>query len=266
MNNVLRHTIQTVRDAGKATMGLYGKKIKVAFKEHDAIVTEADNCSDDILHRGLARYGWPILSEESIGDNARFASEYVWIIDPLDGTKSFVEGVDDFSVMVGLVRFGKPMLGIVFQPAAEKLYYAVKDGGAFLETGGEKKKLAVSVVAKGNDIRMVASRNHFTDDVQAFVDILHISVMTRVGSNGIKIGLIAEGGFDLFFNPTNRLGEWDICAPQVILEESGGKVAGVKGETLVYNKKVPTNPYGLLASNGLVHNEAIRTLRQLSKT
>lgn len=261
MDDILSNVITVVKNAGEAVMDLYRGEFRTNIKNDQTLVTDADIQADNIIRSGLSRYGWPVLSEESADNTLRLGAEYVWIVDPLDGTNSFVEGTDEFSVMVGLAQHGKPILAVVYQPPTDKLYFAMRGKGTFLRIGATETRLRASNIASFKDAGLIASRHHFSSDVEAFARALGISKIKRIGSNGIKIGLIAEGVSELFFNSTNKLGEWDTCAPHLILEEAGGSVTGVGGEELIYNKTIPYNSYGILAANGVLHNEALKELK-----
>lgn len=248
--------------AGEAVMQMREKGFGSWAKEGNALVTDADMRSDMIIRDGLSRYGWPILSEESTTAD-RSGAEYVWIVDPLDGTKSFADGGEDFCVMIGLVQDGAPVLAVVYQPPTGKLYTALRGGGAFLGAGTAKKKLSVSTITDVAQVRFISSRNHVAPETDALARFLGISHIECVGSVGVKTGLIAEGRFELFFNPTHKMGEWDTCAPQLILEEAGGRVTGALGQEFVYNKPIPRNSYGILATNGAFHDTALQVIRRI---
>lgn len=262
MKEILLHTIAIARSAGEAIMEFYRGTTDVRLKEDDSPVTDADLAANTIIHEGLSKYDWPILSEEEQGET-RVNAEYVWIVDPLDGTHSFIERREDFCVMIGLVKHGFSVLGVMYQPTIDKLYAAYRGGGAFCEIRGVRHALHVSGIKDPKKARFVTSKYHPTPVMDTFAKALEVSTMKRVASNGIKLGLIAEGQADLFFNPTNKLGEWDLCAPQVVLEEAGGRMTGTRGEKFVYNKEVPMNPYGILATNGALHAEALQKIQSI---
>lgn len=263
MEDVLLQAVAAARQAGEAIVRLRGAVPAARLKSDGSPVTDADLVADRIIRHGLAGFGWPILSEESADGSDRLLSEYVWIVDPLDGTKAFLDGGDDFVVMIALVERGKPVLAVLYQPAADKLYRALRGRGAFLERGGAVIKLLVSHVADQRESRMIMSRHHPAPEAEALARSLGVTEVVRVGSNGVKFGLIAEGRFDLLVNPTDQMREWDLCAPQLILEEAGGRVTGMRGEEIVYNKAAPVNPYGILATNGALHAQVLEQIQSL---
>ncbi len=258
LNLILNEAIPVVKRAGEAVLNLYHKDYKVEYKEDKSPVTDADFLSDKIIEEGLRSFGYPILSEESKDDLGRLKAERVWIVDSLDGTNDFLQKTDEFAIMVGLAEKGESVLGLVYLPVWDKLYYAVKGEGAFLMVGNKEPiRLAVSSQKDVHEATLVVSRNHMRPEIREAADKLAVGHFTQVGSNGVKMGLVAEGKTDLYFNPTDKMGQWDICGPQIIVEEAGGQVSGVHGETLIYNKKSPKNPYGIAASNGLLHDQII---------
>lgn len=265
MSDFLKEIIEIAKGAGKEIMNLYHKDVSVSEKKDKTVVTEADFKSNEYILESLEKYGFPVLSEEKKDDNSRLKSEKVWIVDPLDGTNDFLEETGDFSVMIGLTESQRPILGVVYHPFFDVVYCAEKNKGAFkIEKNKEPEKISVSSINELSEIRMIASRSHFAEDNRKLKDYLRIENIKRVGGNGVKIGLITEGKADLFFNSTNRMGEWDSCAPDIILKEAGGEMTGVDGKELLYNKENPLNEFGILASNGLIHDEIIKALKSIN--
>jgi len=249
------HILSSIREAGSAVMGIYDTDFAVEQKEDKSPVTEADTRAHNMLMTALGEFGYPILSEEGDSkESARYNAQHVWIIDPLDGTNDFVQKTGEFSIMVGLVEDGKPVFGAVYAPAVDKLYYAQSGSGAWLSHGGETTRLSVDT--RTEHIRAVSSRSHNSPEIDAYYKALGAHERIAVGSNGVKIGRIAEGEADVFYNPTSKMGEWDGCAPQIILEEAGGKMTGADGSPIVYNKKDPHLSHGILATNGALHPKA----------
>lgn len=235
--------IPLVLDAGKAVMEVYNSDFSVDTKDDDSPVTKADLRADRILREGLAHYGYGFITEEH---GVIPPYEKMWIIDPVDGTLDFVNKTGEFSIQLGLIEQGIPTLGIVYAPALDKLYIAQKGQGTYLIHKGEKTRLHVLE----NPLEtMVRSRNHFTDEDKAFADELGIEKYIIAGSVGIKLGLIAEGKGDIYVNNGPHLKLWDVCAPQVILEEAGGVVSMRNGETIIYDTEHIAVPPGFVGSN-----------------
>ncbi|MBT5016361.1 3'(2'),5'-bisphosphate nucleotidase CysQ [Candidatus Peregrinibacteria bacterium] len=249
MKKLLDEIIPVVRQAGEEIMKIYDEDHGIQEKKDRSPVTKADLLANEMICNHLEKYGYPILSEESKDDHSRLTAKKVWVVDPLDGTMDFIQKTDEFSIMVGLLEDNVPVLGIVYQPAQDKLYYGIKDQGSYLVEGDKETKLQVSNITNLSEARAIISRNHLSDETLAILNKVGISQMVKCGSNGIKIGKIAAGEADFFVNPTDRMGEWDSCALEIILKEAGGEITGVNGVPLVYNQEEPRNRLGILATN-----------------
>ncbi len=242
-----------VCSAGRAVLKYYHQEYTIRDKGGQAWVTEADLAAEEILQKELQQFGWPVLSEESESTLPQDCSCF-WVVDPLDGTADFIAKTGEFSIMVGLVKDQRPVLGLVYLPAQDKLYFAEKGKGAYLlESGQPPQRLRVSSQTDLNRARLVVSRTHFSEQDQNFARQLKVKSIKEVGSNGVKIGLIAEGKADLFFNSTDKMGVWDSCGPQIILEEAGGKMTDIQGHQLTYRPEESRLRSGLAASNGKLH-------------
>lgn len=261
LDALLARAVSLTREAGALALARYNAVYGSRTKKDGTIVTDVDVELDRLIVEGLAGTGIPVLSEESAHDAASaLADGAVWLVDPLDGTLDFTQGTGEFAVMLGLVERGEPVLGVVSVPAAGLLYYAAKGKGAYRESGGAAERIRVSDVARPAAARLVASRNHFNAASQALADGLGAVGVVRVGSNGIKLGRIAEGSAELFVTPTTRMGWWDVCAPQAIVEEAGGRVTGLFGERIRYAGPGVRNTHGIVATNGLLHDAALAAL------
>ncbi len=248
--------IQTAQEAGEKVLELYNTETKSYEKEDKSLVTDADIAAEKIILNNLKKYGYGILSEETADDLSRLEEEMVWIIDPIDGTSHFIDKGGDFCIMIGLARKDKPIVGVVYQPTEDKLYFAEKGNGSYLYEKGEIRKLSVSSVSEVEEARFVFSRSHLGEEEESFIKENNITKKLFSGSVGIKMGLIAENKADcyVFSGKTNQ---WDTCAPEIILKEAGGEVADLKGDSFVYNREEARNLSGVLATNGKVHNKII---------
>lgn len=241
--------------AGEKVMEFYGKS-GFSLKKDRTEVTEADMASNEILISRLSSFGYQIISEES-DENALPGADgkKCWIIDPLDGTKDFISGGEDFAVMVGMASSLQPVLGVVYLPAKKTLFYAEKKKGAFVEAGGRTAGLAVSAVSSLPNFRLIASKNHFSETDAKFRDFFGGASFSRRGSIGVKLSEIAAGNAEFYWN-FDGLSVWDACAPQAILEEAGGEVFDLSGKRLEcasirFNR-------GILATNGKCKDEILK--------
>ena len=256
--------IALAREAGRVILAHYHAGTPVDYKAGGEPVTNADRAADTLIVAGL-RDAFPadgLLSEESEEDRSRLEKERVWIVDPLDGTKDFVARTGEFAVQIALAVDGYPVLGVIYQPVEGALFHGVKDCGAFQICNGETSRLRVSDENDPARMCLVTSRSHPSSFVEHARQVLGISTAHRLGSVGLKVGLVAKGACDLYL-ATAVSKEWDICAPHALLVEAGGELTNLCGEPVVYNKPDATACTGLIASNGSAHSEIVEALTLL---
>jgi len=243
-------------------LSFYNQDYEVKDKGGDSPLTQADLESNRIILEGLAGYNYGILSEEKEDSPERLSKERVWIVDPLDGTKDFINKTGEFAIMIGLVekREGiyRPILGVVYLPAKDTLYYGLEGGGAFQKEKGGEKKIQVSSRDEFSEFRLVGSRFHSSELEESLFQKLGFQEKVPCGSVGVKACTIAEGEAELNINPSDKTWEWDICAPEIILQEAGGIMTDLEGKRFAYNKKDPRNHKGYVVSNGMRHGEIIK--------
>lgn len=257
---------ELARRAGELIRGFQSGGLAVERKAGNEPVTEADRQSDALIVSGLAAAfpGDGLLSEEAPDDGSRLQRERVWMVDPIDGTKDFIRGESGFAVMIGLLVGDRPALGVVYQPVGDRLYWAVSGHGAFTTVAnGEPERLHVSAISDPAQIRMVASKSHREAVIDQVRAELGITDELNVGSVGLKLGLIARGERDLYVNPSGHSKLWDVCGPEAILVEAGGRLTDARGVPLAYRGQALGNLRGLIASNGRVHDEVVARLAPL---
>jgi 3'(2'), 5'-bisphosphate nucleotidase len=250
--------------AGQAIMSYYQTGLPVDLKAGDEPITAADRTADALIAAGL-RTSFPgdgLLTEESEDDLTRLDRERVWIVDPLDGTTEFINETGEFAVQIALTVGGYPTLGVVYQPAKGRLFHAVQGQGAFQVYDDQTTRLRVSSELDPAQMCLVASRSHYSPFIEVARKALGIASASRVGSVGLKVGLVARAACDLYLATTVSK-EWDLCAPHALLLEAGGVLTNLCGEQLVYNKRDVTECTGLVASNGLAHTRIVETLAPL---
>jgi 3'(2'), 5'-bisphosphate nucleotidase len=269
----LASAIRLAREAGALVLALRGGGLRVEMKPGDEPVTAADRAASDLVVRGLAA-DFPddvVISEEREDDLARLGARRVWYVDPIDGTKDFIAGRAGFAVMIGLTVAHTPVLGVVYQPVGDHLFWAAPDGAGrpagWLERPGDPdappRRLAVSPVRAAAEIRLVASASHRTGTIDEVKHALGISDELNVGSVGLKLALIARGDRDLYVNPSGKCKLWDVCAPEAILRAAGGTLSDAHGAPIRYDVEEMACRRGLVASNGHVHAEVIAKLAPL---
>lgn len=267
-DHYLRHeldaALRLAHQAGAAIMGYYRTGLPVDYKSGDEPVTAADRAADRLIVTGLSK-AFPddgLLTEESEDDLSRLDKSRVWIVDPLDGTTEFIAETAEFAVQIALAVAGQPVLGVVYQPAKRQLFHAVRGCGAYAVSDGQKTSLQVSSKPDPAQMCLVASRSHYSSFIEAARQALGIKSVQRVGSVGLKVGLVARGACDLYL-ATTVAKEWDMCAPHILLSEAGGVLTNLCGESIVYNKPDVAECKGLVASNGLAHTQIVDTLAPL---
>lgn len=240
------------REAGKAVLEVYGTEFSVDVKEDKSPLTEADRCSNAVIVSSLEKQypEIPIISEETraVTYPERKDWEYFWLVDPLDGTKEFIKRNGEFTVNIALVRGRTPVMGVVFQPVGDHLYYAVEGQGAWKSSGGAaaQRLSGGAHFSVKSQVTVVASRSHLTDEVRQFVSDLEAQgkkVEFISAGSSLKLCLVAEGTADVY----PRLGptmEWDTAAAHAVAIESGRRVLehGTNRE-LLYNKENLLNPF-----------------------
>ncbi len=259
---------EVAQNAGTAVLGYYGGHIvsesKVGIDERDEPVTEADRKASRMIVESLAERfpGDAILSEEEIDEaDARLANDRVWIIDPIDGTAGFIKKDGDFAVQVALAERGRPVVGVVYLPAHRALYSASAGNGTFIARGGGKaERLHTSENLNLSEMNIAVSRDHRSPKMSRIIEKLGLKNEVGRGSVGVKIGMIAERACDLYIHLSHRTKFWDTCAPQIILEEAGGRVTDLFGDEFRYDGSSVLNLNGILATNGTAHEAVLSRL------
>ncbi len=245
MNSDLHIAENAAIEAGILIMNYYKTDYEIRDKGYHNPVTTADHAADsrlkEILMVARPNYGW--LSEETVDSPERLTKDRVWIVDPLDGTKEFIEGVPHFVVSVALVENGNPIVGVLYNPVTAETFTAAKGEGA--ELNGEK----IQCATKDNVGNMVIlnSRSETRRGLWAPYDGT-FGELRAIGSVAYKLGLTAAGKADIFasLRPKN---EWDICAGNCIINEAGGKLIDLKGNRVVFNREKTLIEPGLIAGD-----------------
>jgi myo-inositol-1(or 4)-monophosphatase len=222
--------------AGEVVLAYFQSDLEVRFKSADQPVTVADLAADRILRERLvgARpdYGW--LSEESAASPDRLQRRRLWVVDPIDGTNSFVEGIPEFVISVGLVEDESPVLGILLNPITGELYHALRGGGAF------RNDSPITVAPRppaGERPRLVASR--WEAGLGEFNGLRAEWDIQLLGSTAYRMARVAEGAAHAFFSRSQK-NEWDVCAATLLVHEAGGCVTQSSGSPLRFNQPVPS--------------------------
>ncbi len=239
----LLNGVKTIaKAAGRAIMEYYRSpdEVSVNIKLDETPVTEADIAAHKIIKLSLERLipGVPVLSEEAanIPFTTRSQWQRYWLVDPLDGTKEFIHRTNDFTVNIALIEDNQPILGVIYAPVWDVLYYAIKGQGAYKQTTDHDPYVIQTRAVAEKNFVMAVSRRHGRQRVQQFIDHYkgHASVVSRGSS--LKSCLIAEGDADLY-PCLGKTSEWDMAAAQCIVEEAGGMMINLELQPLRYNTK-----------------------------
>jgi 3'(2'), 5'-bisphosphate nucleotidase len=272
LSDDLLHTVTTLaKEAGEAILQVYNSDFDVTKKSDASPLTLADLNANKVIIEGLSLLtpDIPVLSEETtLADfKTRRLWSYYWLIDPLDGTREFIKRNGEFTVNIALIHVDTPILGVVYAPVSDALFYAIKGHGAFKEAifqNGKYQKLSSTIENTAKNIGVcekplsllpqristklvdlsrpviAGSRSHVDEHMQRFIERLtnHLNVKPELISMGssLKICMIAEGIADVY----PRLGltsEWDTAAAHCILKEAGGEIVDTTGQVLRYNTK-----------------------------
>jgi 3'(2'), 5'-bisphosphate nucleotidase len=240
------------KKAGDEIMRIYQQDFDVDYKKDNSPLTKADIHSNEVIIKNLENLypDIPILSEENkeIPYEIRKNWEYFWLIDPLDGTKEFVKKNGEFTVNIALIYKNIPVLGAIYAPALNLLYYAQKEKGAYKQEKNKKpQRLPIYNHTDNGILKVIVSKSHYNQETKEFVNNLKNQYkktieFIHIGSS-LKLCLIAEGKADIYPRLAPTM-EWDTAAGQVIVEQAGGKVIEFKNKKyLKYNKQNLLNPY-----------------------
>ena len=238
------------RKAGEKIMDYFRSSFDVIIKSDDSPVTSADYASNRLIIDAIKeKYPeYAILSEENDDDFSRLDAEYVWIIDPLDGTMDFVEKGDGFAVNIALCHRHELVVGVIYVPVTEELFYASKGNGSYYLKDGIEKKIHVN--DKINDLTCLISKHYFNDKEQDAIN-RHSDRISKSYPAGAstKACLIAKGDAEISYRYSASTKEWDTAAPQIILEEAGGFILKPDGTPITYNRKDVYNREGFIMMN-----------------
>jgi 3'(2'), 5'-bisphosphate nucleotidase len=243
-DDLIQQLLPIAREAGDAIMAIYTDGlVKVRHKEDASPVTEADLAAHRVLASQLKPLlpDCPVVSEEEAGSLVhRLQHGRFWLIDPLDGTKEFIASSGEFTVNIALIEAGRSVLGVVYAPAINALYWGGAGFGAFRSVRGKTAAIRVSTNRGADACRVVASKSHLNEATQSFIDRLGDVSLVLAGSS-LKFCRVAEGEADIYprLAPTC---EWDTAAAQAVLEGAGGAVVDLQGQLLQYGKPEVLNP------------------------
>ncbi len=222
---------EAVREAGALALSLFRTELKNWIKGASSPVSEADIAVNDLLEQRLRSatpdYGW--LSEESADDQVRLGKRMVWIVDPIDGTRSYLAGREDWCVSVALVENAAPVLAAVFAPAGEEFFFAARGQGA------TRNGIAVRATAGTDfDFSRMAGPKPLLQRLSPSTQ--EITLHPRIGSLALRLCRVAHGELDAAFAGGNSH-DWDLAAANLIVQEADGKMTALSGHAIEYNRR-----------------------------
>jgi len=257
MHELFQLSTYAAKKASDVILKYYHSSYEVQMKGKGNPVTDADIEADDILKEILMKetpdYGW--LSEETRDSKLRLDKKMVWVVDPLDGTKEFVEGIPNFVVSIGLVEDGVPVLGTICNPVSKELFTAYKDNGVKLNG----HPYVVSEKNQFDNMSMLNSRSETKAGLWEPYK-KYFNKVTPIGSIAYKLALVSTSQSDMVasLKPKN---EWDICAGHCLIKESGGSLLTSSGEKITYNNKDTLITPGLVAGNNIAVDNMIGLIK-----
>lgn len=259
LSEIMDDVESLAEEAADKAMDVYEENFDVEYKKDDrnSPLTEADRQANRIITAGLEELTpeIPIISEEN-EENKKYAVrkdfDRFWLVDPLDGTKEFVNKNGEFTINIGLVDNGIPVAGVVVAPVPD-LTYRTDGVKTTVTEDGVSRSLSTSSTRSTGEASLLHSRSHSGEKMETFLDEVSFGESRPRGSS-LKICKIAEGKADVYvrFRPT---WEWDTAAADAILRMAGGKFTEPDGNTLTYNTESLKNDRGLLVTNGPLHEE-----------
>ena len=234
--------MDTVREAGALALSLFRTELKNWTKGASSPVSEADIAVNDLVESRLRSatpdYGW--LSEESADDETRLGKPMTWIVDPIDGTRAYLAGREDWCVSIALVADATPVLAAVFAPATDEFFFAIRGQGA---TCNDKRVLATAGIDL--DFSRMAGPKPLVQWLSPSSD--EIALFPRIGSLALRLCRVAEGSLDAAF-AGGQSRDWDLAAANLIVQEADGRMTALSGDTIEYNRREVT--HGVLVAAG----------------
>jgi 3'(2'), 5'-bisphosphate nucleotidase len=245
LNKRLEMAIKAGYESGKAVLDIYNKDFKVYSKEDLSPLTEADLKAEEIIIN-MIKENFPhdlILSEESVNEIDR-SEGYVWIIDPIDGTKEFVKKNGEFTINIGLIKDGIPVMGVIYAPCFDIMYYGEKGNGAYKIESGITDEITVSL--RRENLIAFISRSHGSGPYMELLESPKVGKTIGMGSS-LKGCKIADGTGDIYYRFGNTM-IWDTCAMETIIREAGGLIKTFEDKDIDYTRKDLFN-YGFYILN-----------------
>lgn len=262
--------LRIAAQAAKVVMQVYAGPFGVDYKGPSDPVTLADRLANELIVTQLQREfpGVPVVAEES--DPASFAdfrkSQQVFFVDPVDGTREFVDRNGEFAVMIGLLDGERAVAAVIDAPARGEIFAGWVGSGAFRSVSGATEPIRVSDVDELTQSRLVGSRSQRSPVLDRAIAELKPREVQVLGSAGLKGTLVASGAVEAYVAPGYAGKRWDACAVDALVSAAGGRLTDTFGDPLDYRAASLSNDRGLVASNGRVHDVLVSSLRELYRS
>lgn len=261
----LNKLVEIGAEAALLVQRIYEQPFEVEYKAPLDPVTEADRAANHLICARLAGAfpGVPVVAEESPPEDfAEFRRhERVFFVDPVDGTREFVERNGEFVVMIGVLEGEDPVASVLFAPAAGVSWVGLVGHGAFsMDRNGVRSPLRVSTTKQLAEASIVASRSHRTKELERVLIRLAAREVYPLGSAGLKGARVAEGQADAYLSPGYAGQRWDVCPTDALVVAAGGRVTDAYGNRIDYRAPTLANDSGLVVTNGLLHQAVLEGL------
>ncbi len=252
IEKLVRDLIDTFLSAGKISINLRKIGLTKKIKSDNTPVSNGDIEVNNIISKKLKTLtpSIPIISEETSDNKLNKNLKDFWLVDPIDGTYDYINNLDEFTINAGLILNKKPVAGLIYAPAKERMFYSYGIGEAYELSNGKEVRLNGSKNFDKDKIKFVSYSNKIKPEIQKIFDKLNVKEYTKMKSS-LKFCVIAAGEFDGYVAEP-RACEWDIAAGHAILKHSGGSITDFENNEILYGKKDFKNPSIILKSNKLI--------------
>lgn len=249
-----------IREAGALLLKYRTAPSGIQRKTDHTLVSDTDKESSALLKKRLsATFPEAALIDEESDNSSIKKSQYTFVIDPLDGTREYLAGQPNFSIMIGLMKDNVPVLGISYRPLLDEISYAYTGGGAYTEQAGRQARR--TVVSSSQELQLMVSQSRTDTSFEELLKKLSPISIQKMGGS-CKILEVAHGTATAFICPPRQtMHVWDLCAFSVILQEAGGTITDFSGKSLDFSLKNLAHDAGVIASNGLVHEKILSAIR-----
>ena len=239
---ITEELIPIFEEAGQVSIDLYNKGLKIEIKEDGSPVSNGDLKVNEIISKKIEQLtpDIPIISEETVNIKKKNKNSVFWLIDPIDGTKEYISGKDEYTLNAALVMNKKPLIGLVGAPKKGQLFYSYGPGKSFLIENKKTKNLDCKKKIERNDIRAVSSYGKPSEIIMKKLNEYGVSSITNVASS-YKFCLIADGSFDIYA-AKERANEWDYAAGHAVAENAGAIITTLDKKPFLYGKEDYRNP------------------------